>query len=32
MSDAAIEIKRLLDNNPRYVTRDDIYRVYKMAF
>ena len=32
MADAAIEIKRLLDNNPRSMTRDDIYGIYKKAF
>jgi alcohol dehydrogenase class IV len=32
MADAAIEIKRLLDNNPRSMTRDDIYGIYKRAF
>lgn len=32
MADDAIEIRRLLDNNPRSVTRDDIYQIYRAAF
>ncbi len=32
MADDAIEIRRLLDNNPRSMTRDDIYGIYKLAY
>ena len=32
MADAAIEIRRLLDNNPRSMTRDDIYTIYRQAY
>ncbi len=32
MADDAIKIRRLLDNNPRSVTRNDIYEIYKAAF
>jgi alcohol dehydrogenase len=32
MADAAIQIRRLLDNNPRSMTRDDVYRIYQQAF
>ena len=32
MADDAIEIRRLLDNNPRSVTRGDIYEIYRAAF
>jgi alcohol dehydrogenase class IV len=32
MADAAIEITRLLDNNPRSMTRDDIHGIYGQAF
>jgi alcohol dehydrogenase class IV len=32
MANAAIQIRRLLDNNPRSMIRDDIYEIYKQAF
>lgn len=31
MADAAIEIRRLLDNNPRTLTRNDAYNIYRQA-
>jgi len=32
MADSAITIRRLLDNNPRDISRDDILRIYEAAF
>jgi len=32
MADEAFAIKRLLDNNPREVTREGIVEIYKAAF
>jgi len=32
MADDAIQTRRLLDNNPRSMTRDDIYQIYRAAF
>lgn len=31
MADAAIGIRRLLDNNPRTLTRSDVYNIYRQA-
>ena len=32
MADEAFAIKRLLDNNPREVSREDILTIYKTAY
>lgn len=32
MADAAFGIRRLLDNNPRSMTREDVYHIYQQAF